>query len=45
VYDGARRYLFTRKRDWVTLTPGTDAAIIRQLNEMLQDTAAGAGRR
>jgi hypothetical protein len=35
VYDGAQRYLFTRKRDWVTLSPGTDAAIVRQLNEML----------
>jgi hypothetical protein len=40
VYDGAQRYLFTRKRDWVTLTPGTDAAIIRQLNEMLTELAA-----
>lgn len=35
VYDGARRYLFTRKGDWVTLAPGTDAAITRQLDEML----------
>lgn len=37
VYDSAHRHLFTRKRDWVTLTPGTNAGAIRQLDEMLAD--------
>ncbi|MFI7676703.1 ESX secretion-associated protein EspG [Actinophytocola sp. NPDC049390] len=40
VYDGAQRYLFTRKRDWVTLTPGTDAALTRQLDDMLSALSA-----
>lgn len=36
VYDcPAGRYLFTRKGGWVTLLPGTDAAISRQLDELL----------
>jgi hypothetical protein len=38
VYDSAGgRYLFTRKNDWVTLLPGTDAAIARQLDELLTE--------
>ncbi len=47
VYDGAQRYLFTRKRGWVTLSPGTDAAIVRQLDEMLTGlaTATKTGQR
>jgi hypothetical protein len=41
VYDTTQaRYLFTRKpsggRHWVTLVPGTDAAITRQLDELLK---------
>ena len=36
VYDNtAGRDLFTRKKGWVTLLPGTDAAIARQLDELL----------
>lgn len=36
VYDAPEgRYLFTRKKDWVTLVPGTEAALARQLNELL----------
>jgi hypothetical protein len=45
VYDGARRYLFTRMRDWVTLAPGTDAAITRQLDEMLTGLATATKAR
>jgi hypothetical protein len=38
VYDNsAGRYLFTRKANWVTLVPGTDAAIARQLDELLTE--------
>lgn len=29
------RYLFTRRRDWATLAPGTGAAIVRQLQELI----------
>jgi len=36
VYDDPEgRYLFTRKKDWVTLVPGTEAALARQLSELL----------
>lgn len=36
VYDTPQaRYLFTRKKDWITLLPGTPAAIARQLDEQL----------
>jgi hypothetical protein len=36
VYDNPEgRYLFTRKKDWVTLVPGTEAALARQLSELL----------
>lgn len=44
VYDGAERYLFTRKQDWVTLAPGTPAAIARQLTEMLTGLSRSTGR-
>jgi hypothetical protein len=38
VYDNpAGRYLFTRKKGWVTLVPGTDAAVARQLGELLTE--------
>ncbi|MFL6140384.1 MAG: ESX secretion-associated protein EspG [Labedaea sp.] len=42
VYDThQRRYLFTRKSSggtpWVTLLPGTEAAVTRQLNELLAE--------
>jgi len=40
VYDDPEgRYLFTRKKDWVTLVPGTEAALVRQLNELLASIA------
>lgn len=40
VYDNAEgRYLFTRRssgdRQWMTLVPATDAAVVRQINELL----------
>lgn len=35
VYDNPEgRYLFTRKKDWVTLVPGAEAALGRQLSEL-----------
>ncbi len=38
VYDSsAGRYLFTRKKGWVTLVPGTEPAIARQLDELLTE--------
>ncbi|MGH3759507.1 ESX secretion-associated protein EspG [Actinophytocola sp.] len=38
VYDDpAGRYLFTRKKNWVTLLPGTEQAIARQLGELLTE--------
>jgi EspG family len=41
VYDNsAGRYLFTRKKGWVTLLPGTDGAIVRQLDELLGELGA-----
>lgn len=49
VHDGPHgRYLFTRKpsrdRPWVTLVPGTDTAITRQLDELLHTVSfPGAG--
>ena len=40
VYDDPEgRYLFTRKKDWVTLVPGTEAALTRQLSELLASIA------
>lgn len=40
VYDTPQgRYLFTRKKDWVTLVPGTENAIARQLDELLAQLA------
>ena len=40
VYDNPEgRYLFTRKKDWVTLVPGTEAALARQLSELLSSIA------
>jgi hypothetical protein len=40
VYDDPEgRYLFTRKKDWVTLVPGTEAAFARQLDELLASIA------
>jgi hypothetical protein len=36
VYDTpSARYLFTRRKDWVTLLPGTPTAITRQLEQLL----------
>jgi hypothetical protein len=36
VYDTpTNRFLFTRKNGWITLLPGTDAALRRQLDELL----------
>ncbi|MCT2587825.1 ESX secretion-associated protein EspG [Actinophytocola gossypii] len=38
VYDShAGRYLFTRKNEWVTLLPGTEQAVARQLDELLDE--------
>lgn len=36
VYDAPQgRYLFTRRDDWVTLVPGTETAVARQIDELL----------
>jgi hypothetical protein len=36
VYDAPHgRYLFTRKEEWVTLVPGTESAVTRQIDELL----------
>lgn len=48
VYDTHQhRYLFTRKPSggtpWVTLVPGTDAAIMRQLDELLTELGQPSG--
>jgi hypothetical protein len=38
VYDTTHgRYLFTRRHHWVTLLPGAEAAILRQLNELVTE--------
>jgi len=42
VYDNPTgRYLFTRKNEWVTLLPGTEQAIARQLDELLTELDRG----